>query len=231
MFDLAHIEDDVPVRPLFFGDWEVQLKREIQSRYVDRVIPNVGLCVEFYSFVKIGDAIVHPGDKGSLDGAAWFKVEFQLVVFRPRVGEWLVGSISSSSTLGLRVSLGFFRDITIPSANLRAPYVYDAARQCWAWQYYCMDTRETVNFFYELDQLIRFRVTAIEFPSEDGQSSGGAAKTTNAIRLVGAVDRDGLGCVCWWPSAAPAAPALEAPTVPAAGGEAEPTGAADGEAK
>eukprot|EP00928_Gymnodinium_smaydae_P077216 TRINITY_DN6044_c0_g1_i1.p1 TRINITY_DN6044_c0_g1~~TRINITY_DN6044_c0_g1_i1.p1 ORF type:complete len:231 (+),score=34.59 TRINITY_DN6044_c0_g1_i1:156-848(+) len=213
MFDLVRIEDDIPVKPLFFDDWEVQLKREIQSRYVDRVIPSVGLCIEFFSFVKIGDAVVHPGDKGSLDGAAWIKVEFQLVVFRPRVGEWLVGSISSSSTLGLRVSLGFLRDITIPSANLRAPYVYDAARQSWAWQYCCIDTKEIVNFFYELDQLIRFRVTSVEFPSENGQSS--AANKTNAIRLVGAVDRDGLGCVCWWPSLAPATPALDALAAPA----------------
>lgn len=30
--------------------------RQIQLRYVDRVLPNVGLCIEFYNFVSIKES-------------------------------------------------------------------------------------------------------------------------------------------------------------------------------
>lgn len=49
------------------------------------------------------------------------------MVFRPFVGEVLVGRVAQSSEGGLRVSLGFFDDIIVPSFLLQTPselYVY-----------------------------------------------------------------------------------------------------------
>merc|ERR1712151_1060032 len=125
---------------------------------------------------------------------------FNLVVFQPAIDEWLVGTVSSSSTAGLKVSLGFFKDVTIPSSNLRAPYVFDAKKSVWAWQYHNQEIRETMNFFYQVHQLIRFRVTAVEF-SEPFTAQG--PLRDSAMRIVGAVDQDGLGCVAWWPDDLP----------------------------
>eukprot|EP00913_Durusdinium_trenchii_P033003 g30896.t1 len=64
--------------------------RQIQLRYVDRVLPNVGLCIEFYNFVNAEDAMIYPGDGKHSCGEAYVKVEFQLIVFQPLVDEWLV---------------------------------------------------------------------------------------------------------------------------------------------
>jgi DNA-directed RNA polymerase III subunit RPC8 len=40
-------------------------------------------------------------------------VTFRLIVFRPFIGEVLSGKVLSQSPLGIRVSMGFFDDITI----------------------------------------------------------------------------------------------------------------------
>lgn len=42
-------------------------------------------------------------------------VFFRMVVFRPFIGEVLVGKIASSSPNGIRVTLQFFDDIVIPA--------------------------------------------------------------------------------------------------------------------
>mmetsp|Transcript_32173 Transcript_32173/g.94006 ORF Transcript_32173/g.94006 Transcript_32173/m.94006 type:complete len:201 (+) Transcript_32173:113-715(+) len=199
MFTLVLIDDDIPVQPSDFrGEYRLQVKKEIQCKYVDRVIPNVGLCVEFYDFHEFRDAIVYPGDGKLACGEAYFKVEFNMIVFRPIANEWLVGCISGSSEKGLSVTLGFFHDVEVPSSNLRTPYTFDAVRQVWVWQYRNLETRESINFFYEKEELLRFRVISVIFP-EAGTTQKDKKETP--MRIVGAVDLDGLGCMCWWPEA------------------------------
>mmetsp|Transcript_74088 Transcript_74088/g.154511 ORF Transcript_74088/g.154511 Transcript_74088/m.154511 type:complete len:309 (+) Transcript_74088:231-1157(+) len=197
MYTLATLEDNIPVMPSDFGeDFRVILKRLIQRKYVDKVVPDLGLCIEFYDFISFHEAIVYPGDGKGACGEAYHKVEFRLIIFRPAIDEWLVGSIVSSSEKGLMVSLGFYEAVEIPSANLRTPYSYDALQKLWVWQYVNPETQEVINFFYEKDELIRFRVISLDYGSGKLTSQG---KQTNPMRLVGAVDLDGLGCVSWWP--------------------------------
>ena len=58
MFTLALLADDIPIAPQDFrDDHRDQLKRQIQLRYVDRVLPNVGLCIEFYNFQSIKERL------------------------------------------------------------------------------------------------------------------------------------------------------------------------------
>jgi len=197
MFTLALIHDDIPIHPADFGgDFGVELKRQIQNKYVDRVVPSIGLCVAFYDFVDIKEAHVYPGDGKKSCGEAYCKVEFHLVVFSPSLDEWLIGSITGSSQAGLSVSLGFFADVEIPSPNLRTPYVYDAIYKSWAWRYRSQETGETINFFYKNDELIRFRVTSLSFPQATAPKD---KRKESPMKITGAVDRDGLGCVSWWP--------------------------------
>eukprot|EP00440_Ansanella_granifera_P000390 gb/GFBE01000422.1/.p1 GENE.gb/GFBE01000422.1/~~gb/GFBE01000422.1/.p1 ORF type:complete len:198 (+),score=52.12 gb/GFBE01000422.1/:1-594(+) len=197
MFTLVTIDDDIPISPEDFrDDWRDQLKRQIQLRYVDKIIPDVGLCIEFYNFVNVKEAPIYPGDGQNSCGEAYVKVEFNLVVFQPVVDEWLVGSVAGSTQRGLLVSLGFFQDVEIPSANLRTPYMFDAGQQMWVWRYIDEETRTTTNFFYEKDEMIRFRVTSVNFPDPSWTQEKRLAKP---MSITGAVDRDGLGLVSWWP--------------------------------
>mmetsp|Transcript_10499 Transcript_10499/g.16794 ORF Transcript_10499/g.16794 Transcript_10499/m.16794 type:complete len:200 (-) Transcript_10499:68-667(-) len=198
MFTLVLVDDDIPIKPEDFrDDCRDRLKRQIQAKYVDKVIPNVGLCIEFYNFVRIKDAPIYPGDGKTSNGEAYVKVEFNLIIFQPVLDEWLVGSVAGSTPRGLLINLGFFQDVEIPSANLRTPYMYDAGQQMWVWRYKDEETRETTNFFYEKEQLIRFRVTAVNFPDASWPKE---KRQEKPMSITGAVDRDGLGLVDWWPT-------------------------------
>ena len=99
------------------------------------------------------------------------QVEFRVIVFKPVNDEWIVGSIASCDKSGINVSLGFFRDIVIPASNMRLPYAYDNQREVWVWKYRNAETRENINFFYEANELIRFRVMSTRFC--DGSRSTG----------------------------------------------------------
>lgn len=202
MFILVLIDDDIPVLPGDLKhDHKAQLKRQIQNKYVDRIIPNVGLCIEFYDFVRIKEAPIYPGDGKASFGEPYFKVEFNLIVFQPLIDEWMVGSIRQSTKEGVLVTLGFFQDVLIPCSNLRSPYVFDATEKCWVWRYVDKETRHITNYFYEQDALIRFRVVSVEFP--DAESSKDKTKVPQ-MKIIGAADQDGLGLTSWWPdSSAP----------------------------
>jgi len=254
MFILVSILDDVPILPKNLGsDYKLELKRQIQAKYVDRLIPNVGLCIEFYEFGHIKEyATIYPGDgmasyndsyfKAKNFGEPYFKVEFKLIVFQPSVDEWLVGSITGSDERGINVTLGFFQDVFIPASNLclqNSPFVFDKPNQSHVWIWRNKETNEEpVPFFCDKDAVIRFRVVAIDFKeptcpkarcctpdcqrepwngahsepccrpckasdgsehSPDCQSKWQSRLRLSAMRVIGAVDRDGLGCVSWWP--------------------------------
>jgi len=64
----------------------------LERDYLDRVIPDLGLAVTLYDVLSVEGGHIYPND-----GAAYFKVAFRLVVFRPFRGEVLVGKIVSSS--------------------------------------------------------------------------------------------------------------------------------------
>lgn len=231
MFILVSIFDDVPVLPKNLGsDYKLEVKRQIQAKYVDRVIPNIGLCIEFYEFGEIKEyATIYPGDgmasyndsyfKAKNFGEPYFKVEFKLIVFQPSVDEWLVGSISRSDKDGINVSLGFFQDVFIPSSNLclqNSPFVFDPKTQSHVWIWKNKDIKEATvtscSYFCDKDAVIRFRVVAVDFKeptcpkasngneqAQDCENNLQSRLQLSAMRVIGAIDRDGLGCVSWWP--------------------------------
>eukprot|EP00811_Abedinium_folium_P037189 NODE_9828_length_1396_cov_6.159968.p1 GENE.NODE_9828_length_1396_cov_6.159968~~NODE_9828_length_1396_cov_6.159968.p1 ORF type:complete len:228 (-),score=68.63 NODE_9828_length_1396_cov_6.159968:620-1303(-) len=210
MFTIVLIDDDVPIHPCDFGnEFRAQLKREIQDKYVDRVIANVGLVIEFYDFINIKDAHLYPGDGSLACGEAYVKVEFRLVVFQPTRGELLIGSISALVPSGIRVSLGFFEDVLVPSSSLHRPNEYDPVRHTWVWRYPNRETRRKELFYYEKGELVRFRVTSVDFPQ--ALLTPGAPREST-MKIVGAMDVDGLGCVLWWPDSSFEAPPEPTPT-------------------
>ncbi len=77
----------------------------LEREYLDRVIPDLGLAVTIYDVLSVEGGHIYPND-----GAAYFKVVFRLVVFRPFAGEVVVGRIVSSSRCGgLGPQVGWFR--------------------------------------------------------------------------------------------------------------------------
>ncbi|KAF1778966.1 protein of unknown function DUF4455 [Phytophthora cactorum] len=197
MFVLTRISDVIPVAPeLFDADYTQVLVEEIDRKYANKVIADVGLCITLYDFVSIGDAFVHPSD-----GTSHSQVEFRLVVFRPFVGEVLKGRIVSCTEEHIRVSMDFVQDIIIPSYALQTPSYFDTAERLWsgstrkdkATTTEATDKAEKEVSAGDMRQsLARRRSSSVDLSDND--------PTPSAIHILGTIDEDGLGLSSWWTS-------------------------------
>uniref|UniRef100_A0A0G4I560 RNA polymerase III subunit Rpc25 domain-containing protein n=1 Tax=Chromera velia CCMP2878 TaxID=1169474 RepID=A0A0G4I560_9ALVE len=194
MFLLYGFDDTIQVQPEDFDKNLVeQLKSSIITKYVDRVVANVGLVVAFSDFLEINEGTIHAGD-----GAAHFKVSFRLVVFKPFEGEVITGRIQSCDKSGIKVTLGFFEDVKVLCGRLMEPMSYDDTQRLWVWNY-----TEENKLFYDLGEIVRFRVSAVCF----NKAGGAPSKTPSALNpeayeppmtVLGAMDAFGLGVLRWW---------------------------------
>ncbi|PNH09607.1 DNA-directed RNA polymerase III subunit RPC8 [Tetrabaena socialis] len=199
MFIVSKIEDQIRVLPQDLTKTPVDaVTAVIEQRFLDKVIPNLGLVVTIYDVLSIEGGFVYPND-----GAAFFKVQFRVVVFRPFVGEVIVGKLKSCSREGLRVSLEFFEDVLIPEHALQDPSFYDEAERLWVWKF------EGNDMYLDLSEPIRFRVQAVRFASPptpmqlqnatgDDKLLGTAAKPFSPMTVLGDINGDGLGLTSWW---------------------------------
>lgn len=103
---------------------------QIELKFVNKVIINVGLGIAFYDFMTVGDPYLYPGA-----GSAIRLVRFRLVIFKPFISEILTGRISSLSKDEVRVSLDFFEDVVIPKSQLQEPSTFDPQERRWTWTY------------------------------------------------------------------------------------------------
>jgi DNA-directed RNA polymerase III subunit RPC8 len=83
MFLLAVIEDKLRTLPdQFARDSEAVLLDQIDIKFANKVLVDVGLCITLFDFLEVGDPYIYPAE-----GSAHQRVKFRMVVFRPFVGE------------------------------------------------------------------------------------------------------------------------------------------------
>jgi len=125
------MSDTVKIQPWLFNvDLDDAVSVELNRRFANKVVYNVGLCICLFDIIKFEDSFIFPGD-----GASHTKVHFRCVVFRPFVDEVLVGTIKGCSEEGVTVTLKFFDDILIPPEGLQQPSKFDENEQVWVWEY------------------------------------------------------------------------------------------------
>ncbi|CAL0330810.1 unnamed protein product [Lupinus luteus] len=137
---------------------------ELQNLFLDKVISNLGLCVSLYHIISIEGGYIFPSD-----GAPTYTVVFNLVMFRPFVGEVIAAKLLASNAHGLRLSVGFFDDIYVPAHLMPIPnhfeadpinsYENESKKGTWFWDY------EGEHFAIEhSEDEIRFRVQSVSYP-------------------------------------------------------------------
>jgi DNA-directed RNA polymerase III subunit RPC8 len=120
MFVIAVIQDKIKTSPKNFDrDSTNDIIEEIEIKYSNKILQDVGLGICFYDFVKMEAAYIYPGE-----GSAHRVVVFRMVFFRPTIGEILEGTIIGCDASGLRVSLGFFDDVWVPRSDLHQPCIF-----------------------------------------------------------------------------------------------------------
>eukprot|EP00879_Flechtneria_rotunda_P013900 GHRR01014517.1.p1 GENE.GHRR01014517.1~~GHRR01014517.1.p1 ORF type:complete len:222 (+),score=66.67 GHRR01014517.1:207-872(+) len=212
MFILTTFESDIRVHPKDLNKPPlVAVTDVVEEQYLDKVVPDLGLVITIYDVQNIEGGHIYPND-----GAAFFKATFRCIVFRPFVGEVLVGKLLKSTKDGLRVSLGFFSDVVVPDYALQTPSYFDEAEGVWVWKY------EGSDMFMDEGEEIRFRVSGLRFnltptasqlqqeavaAAAAAAGAGGPAAAAVApagprvhspLEVMGDIDGDGLGLTSWW---------------------------------
>lgn len=201
MFTLYTLEDNVRIDPKHLGKpTEQAIAHVLSQTFIDRVIQDVGLIVTLYDILKVGEGAVYHSD-----GGAHYKVTFRVVVFKPFPGEMLIGNVKDMSEKGIKVSLGFFDDVTIPAEMLQQPAQWHEAGREWSW---AMEEEEP-PLYYTRGGEIRIKTHGIKFyavPSLAKQAEqraageaveGSAALPHAPMVVVGRADSTGLGMIGW----------------------------------
>ncbi|KAK9146497.1 hypothetical protein Sjap_006400 [Stephania japonica] len=207
MFFLSLIEHTLRLPPhLLDLPLDEAIKGELEHLFLDKVIPNLGLCISVYDLRSIDGGFIFPGDGASTYTVIiYFKKKFlsnvfkfmllwqvvcRLLMFRPFVGEVLSGKVDSSDMNGLRLSVGFFKDIYVPVHFLPNPSKFGEDGR-WVWMY------EGDELSIENEEEIRFRIQSVKYPAIPIEPEKDAKPFAPMI-ITASIDHDGLGPVAWW---------------------------------
>ncbi|KAI8818955.1 RNA polymerase III subunit Rpc25-domain-containing protein [Fimicolochytrium jonesii] len=191
MFVLTLMRDNVRTHPSDFIKPRAQaLVDGLNAKYANKVLHNVGLCIRVWDIVEASDETVHIVQ----DGSSQCKVTFRMIVFRPFKGEIMVGKVAGNDPKhGVRVSMEFFGDITIPPAFLQAGTEFDETEGVWVWRY------DGNDLYMDKGEKIRFRMEVEQF-TDVGPVRLGDDETLreSPYRLLVSVAEPGLGLTSWW---------------------------------
>lgn len=204
MFKLAELRDTITIKPNLFGIPHRQvIKEEINRKLANKVVIDVGLCICVHSIINIGDSYVFQGD-----GSTYTKVQYNMVVFRPAVGDILVAKLRSCSREGVYLTLGFFDNIFISAESLMKPSRFDEKEQMWSWEYEDRETGEITLLPMEVGKMCRFKITEERFTDTSPVGPSAATVTASAAsgngaspyEIRGQMKEYGLGMESWWGS-------------------------------
>ncbi|OCH89804.1 polymerase III polypeptide H [Obba rivulosa] len=212
MFQLSIIKDTVAVHPSNFGlPPEHAVTNELNKKYANRVLHDVGLCVCVFDLSEVGEGKVRYGD-----GFLWYKVIFRLVVFRPFASEVLLAKVKSSDEDGIRLTLGFFDDVHVPQMFLPEPCAFDPNERAFFWlpnseatsTHDMLDSPLTDRMYIDTGEVVRVRVEHDEFNDDEPgppKASEGVQQQRERRRppytITCSIAEQGLGPTAWWQNA------------------------------
>ncbi|KAJ1726781.1 DNA-directed RNA polymerase III complex subunit Rpc25 [Coemansia biformis] len=194
MFVLVVLRDTLKVVPSeFTKPREQALRDEINRKYANRVLHDIGLCMLVHDLLDIDEGYVQHSE-----GWLWVKVKFRMIVFRPFRDEVLTGWVRSANAGGIEVSMGFFDDIKISASHMPEGSTYDGAEGVWVWRY------EGNELYIDLEEPIRFRVLETSFLEvspprpEIGEVDSVPVSQVPPFSLACTIADSGLGLLSWW---------------------------------
>ncbi|KAK4451499.1 RNA polymerase III subunit Rpc25-domain-containing protein [Podospora aff. communis PSN243] len=193
MFILTKIADLVQISPQDFGKESiVALEDNLNAKYANKVIQNIGLCVCLWDITWTSEGLIGQGD-----GFVNVNVECHMVVFRPFKGEVIVARIARQSREGINLATDFFHDIFVPWSELPDGSEFEAKEGLWVWK------EEDQELFYDNNEMVRLQVLFEEW--HDQAPSGPldladqpASELLPPYKIIGTMKAPGLGCALWW---------------------------------
>ncbi|KAL2114440.1 hypothetical protein VUR80DRAFT_7128 [Thermomyces stellatus] len=191
MFLLTKIADLVQIAPEDFSKQSaVAIEDNINAKYSNKVIQNIGLCICFYDLLWASEGLIGHGT-----GLVNVNVEFRIIVFRPFKGEVLLARIRSSTPAGIHLRTDFFDDIFVPLEELPEGAEYNHSEQLWIWNL------EGDRLFYDNHEMVRFQVIDEEWHDQTpvGPQQNVEENPPKApYKIKGSMAKEGLGVCLWW---------------------------------
>jgi len=198
MYIIVTIADLIQISPQDFEKRSAQaIEDNINTKYADKVIHRIGLCVALYDILQTSEGLIGHGT-----GIVNVNVDFRMIVFRPFKGEILMGKILSSSDMGIRISMGFFDDIFVPAPGM----VFDPARYIqteegeWVWVW---ESAPESLLYFDVNEMVRFRVEAETWTDLSPEKQPAPGEEVEVYRrspyeITGSMQLSGLGPALWW---------------------------------
>jgi len=102
MFYRLELKDHIRVNPNLFGlPIEEAITKKIRQKYNNYISQETGIVIDIVDVKEIGEGIIIPGD-----GASYYQVKFDLLVFKPEMQEVLLGSLRDITDFGAFITLG-----------------------------------------------------------------------------------------------------------------------------
>ncbi len=102
MFYLAEVEDYVRVEPKLFGLPTTEaVDKQLRETYSDYYDKELGKVVAIIEVLEVGEGVIIPGD-----GAAYYKCQFKLLIWKPELHELVYGVINEIANFGAFINLG-----------------------------------------------------------------------------------------------------------------------------
>jgi len=102
MFYLVEVEDHVRVEPKHFGlETRKAVEKQLNESYVGNVSKELGNVISVISVDGVDDGVLIPGD-----GAAFYKSQFKLLVWKPELHELVYGTIAEIANFGAFIQMG-----------------------------------------------------------------------------------------------------------------------------
>ena len=96
------VEDHVRVEPKHFGlPTNEAIEKQLNESFVDHVYKDLGFVISVVSVGKVEHGVIIPGD-----GAAFYKSDFKLLVWKPEMNELDYGQINEITNFGAFMNMG-----------------------------------------------------------------------------------------------------------------------------
>lgn len=228
MFSLLTIEDKILLDPSLFAelihdkkqkkkhnqkeqiDNKIEINKysdivylKLREKYISKIIIDHGLVVSIKNFKINSDLIVE------IEGVVDIKYECNLIVFSPREGDILYGTIFDSNQNSIIVNCGIIK-VKVPTQQLMEPYYFNKKEKLWFWSY------DGKNYYYEKNAKCRLKVLDVNFKSAKdisklindkmAEDNEGNIKEEDLIKLKRedimeiycTMSQEGLGPIKWW---------------------------------
>jgi len=127
---------------------------KLREKYISKILLDYGIVISIRKFKIKSNLIVE------IEGLINIEYEISLIIFKPQIGDLLIGEIENSDEKKIIVNCGIIK-VKIPCEQLLKPSYFNKKENVWIWSY-----NDVNNFYYDKGQKCRLKVIDVKFKTK-----------------------------------------------------------------